>query len=79
MDGETLNIEQVVQEPEEVQEQELKDDDMDKIIEEYEKKHGKIFMNMFCVNKQDIEVWESLPLTDSQKKYVILNILDSTI
>lgn len=79
MDGETLNIEQVVQEPEEVQEQELKDDDMDKIIEEYEKKHGKIFINMFCNNKQDIEVWESLPLTDSQKKYVILNILDSTI
>ena len=78
MDGETLNIE-VVQEPEEVQEQELKDDDMDKIIEEYEKKHGKIFINMFCNNKQDSEVWESLPLTDSQKKYVILNILDSTI
>ena len=77
MDGETLNIENVVQEPE--QEQEIKDDDMDKLIEEYEKKHGKIFLNMFCNNKQDIEVWESLPLTDNQKKYVILKILGADI
>lgn len=77
MDGEKLHIEKVEQEPE--QEQELKDDDMDKIIEEYEKKHGKIYMNMFCNNKQDIDVWDSLPLTDSQKKYVILKVLGATI
>jgi hypothetical protein len=66
-----------VQEPE--QEQELKDDDMDKIIEEYEKQHGKINMNMCCNNKQDRDVWDALPLTDNQKKYVILNILGADI
>ena len=77
MDGETLNIENVVQEPE--QEQVIKDDDMDRLIEEYEKKHGKININMCCNNKQDREVWDALPLTDNQKKYVILNILGADI
>jgi hypothetical protein len=61
----------------EVKEVEAFDDDMMKIINEYETKHGKVSLNMFCMNKQDIDVWEGLPMTDDQKKYVIISILNN--
>jgi hypothetical protein len=63
MDGETLDI------------QYNKDDDMEKVIEEFEKKHGKLNINMFCQTEQDMSVWDSIPLTDTQKKMIIINIL----
>lgn len=63
MDSETLDI------------QYNKDDDMEKVIEEFEKKHGKLNINMVCQTEQDISVWDSIPLTDTQKKMIIINIL----
>jgi len=62
---------------EELKEVEAFDDDMMKIINEYETKYGKVNLNMFCMNKQDTDVWESLPMTDDQKKYVIISILNN--
>jgi hypothetical protein len=62
---------------EELKEVEAFDDDMMKIIKEYEDKYGKINLNMFCMNKQDTDVWEALPMTDDQKKYVIISILNN--
>ena len=53
------------------------DDDMMKIIKEYENKYGKVDLNICCMNKQDIDVWESLPMTDDQNKYVIISILNN--
>lgn len=62
---------------EELKEVEAFDDDMIKIIKEYEDKYGKVNLNMFCMNKQDTDVWEALPMTDDQKKYVIISILNN--
>jgi DNA-binding ferritin-like protein (Dps family) len=62
---------------EELKEVEAFDDDMTKIIKEYEDKYGKVNLNMFCMNKQDTDVWEALPMTDDQKKYVIISILNN--
>ena len=53
------------------------DDDMMKIIKEYEDKYGKVDLNICCITKQDTDVWEALPLTDDQKKYVIISILNN--
>jgi len=64
---------------EEVKEVDAFDDDMMKIIKEYEDKHGKVNLNMFCMNKQDTDVWEALPMTDDQKKYVVISILNNQI
>jgi DNA-binding ferritin-like protein (Dps family) len=62
---------------EELKEVEAFDDDMMKMIKEYEDKYGKVNLYMFCMNKQDTDVWKSLPMTDDQKKYVIISILNN--
>lgn len=48
-------------------------------IEKYEKKHGEIVAETYdklYVNKDDYYVWNMLPLTDIQKKFIYINIIN---
>jgi hypothetical protein len=48
-------------------------------IQKYEEKHGEIVAetyNKIYVNKDDYYVWNMIPLTDIQKKYVYINIIN---
>jgi hypothetical protein len=56
---------------------ELTDDQLLKIVNDYEQQHGNININMFCLNEQDTHVWADLPLSQEQKKYVIITILNA--
>lgn len=50
-------------------------------IEKYEKEHGEIVAetyNKLYVNKDDYYVWNMIPLTDIQKKYVYINIINES-
>jgi hypothetical protein len=55
----------------------LTDDQLLKIVNDYEQQHGNININMFCLNEQDTHVWTDLPLSEEQKKYVIITILNA--
>lgn len=47
-------------------------------IQKYEEKHGEIVAetyNKIYVNKDDYYVWNMIPLTDIQKKYVYINVI----
>jgi len=48
-------------------------------IQKYEEKHGEIVAetyNKIYVNKDDYYVWNMIPLTDIQKKYIFINIMN---
>lgn len=48
-------------------------------IEKYEKEHGEIVAETYdklYVNKDDYYVWNMIPLTDIQKKYIFINIIN---
>jgi len=48
-------------------------------IQKYEEKHGEIVAetyNKIYVNKDDYYVWNMIPLTDIQKKYVYINVMN---
>jgi len=48
-------------------------------IQKYEEKHGEIVAetyNKIYVNKDDYYVWNMIPLTDIQKKYIFINIIN---
>jgi len=48
-------------------------------IQKYEEKHGEIVAETYdklYVNKDDYYVWNMLPLTDIQKKYVYINVMN---
>ena len=52
---------------------------MDIAIEEYEKKNGEIIdYKKIFINRDDEYVWQHLPLTDKQKKYIFINILNES-
>jgi len=48
-------------------------------IKKYEEKHGEIVAETYdklYVNKDDYYVWNMIPLTDIQKKYVYINVIN---
>ncbi len=52
---------------------------MNETIQKYEEKHGEIVAetyNKIYVNKDDYYVWNMIPLTDIQKKYIFINIIN---
>jgi hypothetical protein len=51
--------------------------DMFETVEQYEKTHGEIderTMKVMYVNKDDAMVWDMLPLTDIQKKFIFVKL-----
>jgi len=56
------------------------DKQMVNTIKEYETKHGEIDLNdskkmsIMYVNKDDAMVWNMLPLTDIQKKFIFIRL-----
>jgi hypothetical protein len=57
----------------------MSEQEMDIAIEEYEKKNGEIIdYKKIFTNRDDEYVWQHLPLTDKQKKYIFINILNES-
>ena len=51
-------------------------------IEKYEKENGEILESTYTkiyVNKDDHYVWHLIPLSDIQKKFIFINIINGEI